>query len=177
VVPASPFLDLWGRLRLLTRACDLKLQPLFSLRTALRVQNRLARLRVDDQRILVASLEWLGEANLVLKVVAFGRVIVRHQRAIHFVKDPDPIIVNRKVGGEFKQKRGFDLGPRAAIEVDGLHSAIRKLMENGENQSLAGKGLITIQRHTGGPGVRLGERNFLATSSDQRDQQCPFFGA
>jgi len=87
----------------------------------------------------MASLEQGRESNLVLKVVvALGRKIVGHQGAIQFVEDPDPIIVNRKVGTELKETRWFNLGPNAAIEANQLHSAIRELMAKRKNQSFGG---------------------------------------
>jgi hypothetical protein len=88
----------------------------------------------------MASLERGWESNLVLKVtVALGRKIVGHQSAIQFVEDPDPIIVNRKVGSELKETRGFNLGPNAAIEANHRHSAIRELMAKRENQPFGGR--------------------------------------
>lgn len=80
----------------------------------------------------MASLEQGRESNLVVEaVVALGRKIVGHQSAIQFVEDPDPIIVNRKVGSELKQTRWFNLWPNSAIEANQLHSAIRELMAKG----------------------------------------------
>jgi hypothetical protein len=47
MAPAFSLLDLGRRRRFFTRARDLKLQPLFGLGATLRVQNRLASLRID----------------------------------------------------------------------------------------------------------------------------------
>jgi hypothetical protein len=84
----------------------------------------------------MASLQRGRESNLVLKVVlALGREIVGHQSAIQFVEDPDPIIVNRKVGGELKETGWFNLGRNAAIQSNQFHSAIRELLAKRKNQS------------------------------------------
>jgi len=84
----------------------------------------------------MAGLEGRCEMNPIVEVFSLGRDIVGHHRSVRFVKNADPVVVYRNVGGGFDEPSRFDLRPHATVEVRHGEPTIGKLVAQAENQSL-----------------------------------------
>jgi len=89
------------------------------------IQHRVAGLGIDDQNVSVTGLEVFGKVNLIVQ--PGGRVlrqVIRGDRAVRFVEDSNPVVVNWQIGGELQMPGRVQFRGMPSVEVETRHASI-----------------------------------------------------